>query len=167
MEVFVIALYTAIVGGTLVAQFHPVFQNSNKFDFLLFINVFKLFSPKPVNIDVRIFYRDLYDDKSISELIEFDYYARPSLSKSLWYFGRKEYYLISRCLRVISQMNRNHMGDEAIFRSRFFKKIQFEVLKLNRHDQIVSRQIVFISHKSFIDDKNSSIYLIKNIRLKR
>lgn len=65
-------------------------------------------------------------------------------------------------------MNRQNISEDRIFESKFYKKIQFEVLKLSRDSRkIKSRQIIFISHKSYTENQNSHIYLIKNIKLKR
>lgn len=164
MELFILVFYIIILLANIFAQFSSKFHNTSNYDYLLFINIFRLFSPNPVKSDIRIFYRDLFSNNNQSELIEFRYYSNPKLFNALWFFGKPEFLLTYRYLKGIKLMINDNKGEDEIFKSYYYKRIEYEILKLDRLQSILSRQIIFTSHTSFLDEDNTKVYLIKNIK---
>lgn len=165
MELFVLIFYLIILIANIMAQFSKKFHFSTKYDFLLFINIFRLFSPNPITNDIRIFFRDHFFDNNKSQLIEFKYFNSPEITKSLWYFGKHEFYIIFRCLKGIKQLKNNNITDEVIFKSYYYKKIEFEIMKINNRKEISNRQIVFIQQNNHLDNDDIKIILVKNVKL--
>jgi hypothetical protein len=165
MEIFFLVFYSIILLANILAQFSNTFHNTTKYDFLLLINIFRLFSPNPIISDIRIFYRDLFFDNTQTELMEYKYYITTSIKRSLWLFVKPNFFVIFKCLKGIKKMSTKNVSEDTIFKSYYYKRIENEVLKKNRKKNTISRQIIFFRHTSYLDKNNTDLYLVKNIPL--
>ncbi|MFD2909766.1 hypothetical protein ACFSX9_13595 [Flavobacterium ardleyense] len=168
MELFVLIIYIFIILTTIFYNSNEKSHKDGKFHSLLFITVFKVFSPKPIKRNTRIFFRDYYSNKSSSNLFEFMYYERPSIKHALWHFENPKFQLIFWYIKGIEHMILTNAPEEQIFKSRFYRRIEFEVLKLKKNNETIFRQIIFVEHNnSIFEEENTKIYLLKNVQLRK
>ena len=125
--------------------------------FQLFFPKLNVFSPNPIKFDLKIFYKDLYYDKTESKMQEILFYDSNS-SFILNKYLRKRGYLYS-VLSIIVPLNKNNK----INNNKLYLDFKKKILSINFSEKIKTRQIIVLKTFGFSKKNNHKILIIDYI----
>jgi len=120
-----------------------------------------VFSPNPASSDIKIFYRDLYDDKTESQLKEIIFYKKNDFF--LFNINLRNKGFLTGLVNSIRFEEKEGINSDKNGRYTFFKKI---ISKKEASNKINTRQIIFLKSYGYIKDKKEKIVLIDYIYYK-
>ena len=148
---------TAIALRNILSLFNVDFKNNLILETIL--PVWSVFCPKPINSDIKIYFRDLYICGKESELKEIYFYN--SLNYILYNPLVRQRKLIYNLFRIFNETNVNS--------SNFIDRHEYQCFKLFLSELFLSentktRQIIIVRTYGYVTDKERDIELIDYIQ---
>ncbi len=141
MEYFILTIYSIIIILNIYVQFNQIVIKKIPISFL-FVFVYKLFAPKPLAIDIDIFYRDLLIDKTSTKLIRYVHYDNSKIKNTLWKFSNLKHLFIIDLINRIEKYHLNKVPDIKILKSSAYKRLEEDIKYINYNSNISKRQII-------------------------
>lgn len=156
---FIFVIWIIIIFIRNILYTIPSFQKytfPNNLLFSIIFPVWNVFSPIPINSDIRVFYRDMYYDGEVTGLNEFIFYK----TNSLFFFDlyQRERKFIYSIYQLLSRYKEGTVTEAKEYKD--FK--QYLSLK-NYSKNIKTRQLVVIRTFGFITNEEKKIELIDYI----
>lgn len=139
--------------NTLFFKLFP--KNILLFDFL--VPIWSVFTPLPINSDLKIFYRDLYTSGKESELNEIKFYN--SKSNFLVYEYQRERKFIYTFYRLLTA----HQNKDILLQTSEYISFKLFISKKNYSEKIKTRQVIIIRTFGYISNKKEIVELIDYI----
>lgn len=168
MVIIILFIYGIIILLNIVVQFSKPLFNLMKYNFFGVVMIWKLFAPSPREVDVKMFYRDLFDNGKTSKLKEIFYYKKPALKYFFWKTTDINYSTIAKYLKLISIMkSKKNYTDEEVFKSREYKAVELIVKRQPRYKRTIKRQLVLLKSYGYHTELEPEVLMIAHVSYKK
>ena len=117
----------------------------------------RVFSPKPFNSDLKLYYRDMLVDGSTTKLQEISFYSSKNFSfLNVYNKDRKFFYNLYRVLS--NQPNKAYILNEPLYQT-----LKNYISKIGSTEQVRSRQICIVRTFGYYSDLEKKVELIDYI----